>query len=57
MRPVLDESVVPAQTSTHNECSQPILSRQVQQNVAWVALVILPLFFVVAGVVSWWRRR
>jgi ABC-type uncharacterized transport system involved in gliding motility auxiliary subunit len=33
------------------------LSRQVQQNVAWVALVILPLFFVVAGVVSWWRRR
>ena len=33
------------------------LSRQVTQNVAWVALVILPLFFVVAGVVSWWRRR
>ena len=25
------------------------LSRQVQQNVAWVALVILPLIFVVAG--------
>jgi ABC-type uncharacterized transport system involved in gliding motility auxiliary subunit len=33
------------------------LSRQVQQNVAWVALVLLPLFFVVAGVVTWWRRR
>ena len=33
------------------------LSRQVQQNVAWVALVILPLFFVVGGVVTWWRRR
>jgi ABC-type uncharacterized transport system involved in gliding motility auxiliary subunit len=33
------------------------LSRQVQQNVAWLALVILPGFFVVAGVVSWWRRR
>ncbi|MCG6926512.1 MAG: GldG family protein [Acidobacteria bacterium] len=33
------------------------LSRQVQQNVAWVALVILPLIFVVAGVVTWWRRR
>jgi ABC-type uncharacterized transport system involved in gliding motility auxiliary subunit len=33
------------------------LSRQVQQNVAWVALVILPLLFVVAGVVTWWRRR
>jgi ABC-type uncharacterized transport system involved in gliding motility auxiliary subunit len=33
------------------------LSRQVQQNVAWVALVILPGFFVVLGVVTWWRRR
>jgi len=33
------------------------LSRQVQQNVAWVALVILPLIFVIAGVVTWWRRR
>jgi ABC-type uncharacterized transport system involved in gliding motility auxiliary subunit len=33
------------------------LSRQVQQNVAWVALVILPLIFVVLGVVTWWRRR
>ncbi len=33
------------------------LSRQVQQNVAWVALVILPGLFVVLGVVSWWRRR
>jgi ABC-type uncharacterized transport system involved in gliding motility auxiliary subunit len=33
------------------------LSRQVQQNVAWLALVILPGFFVVLGVVTWWRRR
>jgi ABC-type uncharacterized transport system involved in gliding motility auxiliary subunit len=33
------------------------LSRQVQQNVAWFALVILPAFFVIAGVVTWWRRR
>ena len=33
------------------------LSRQVQQNVAWLALVILPGLFVIAGVVSWWRRR
>ncbi len=33
------------------------LSRQVQQNVAWVALVILPLIFVIAGIVTWWRRR
>ena len=33
------------------------LSRTAQQNVAWVALVIVPFFFVVAGVVTWWRRR
>jgi ABC-type uncharacterized transport system involved in gliding motility auxiliary subunit len=33
------------------------LSRQVQQNMAWLALVLLPGFFVVLGVVSWWRRR
>ncbi len=33
------------------------LSRQVQQNVAWLALVLLPGFFVVLGVVTWWRRR
>jgi len=33
------------------------LSRTVQQNVAWMALVILPGLFVIAGVVSWWRRR
>jgi ABC-type uncharacterized transport system involved in gliding motility auxiliary subunit len=33
------------------------LSRQVQQNVAWLALVVLPGFFVVLGVVTWWRRR
>ncbi|HSD65719.1 MAG TPA: GldG family protein [Vicinamibacteria bacterium] len=33
------------------------LSRQVQQNVGWFALVILPGLFVVLGVVTWWRRR
>jgi len=33
------------------------LSRQAQQNVAWFALVLLPAFFVIAGVVTWWRRR
>ncbi len=33
------------------------LSRQTQQNVAWLALVILPGLFVVAGVATWWRRR
>ena len=33
------------------------LSRQVQQNVAWIALVLLPGLFVILGVVSWWRRR
>jgi ABC-type uncharacterized transport system involved in gliding motility auxiliary subunit len=33
------------------------LSRQAQQNVAWLALVLLPGLFVVLGVVSWWRRR
>lgn len=33
------------------------LSRQVQQNVAWLALVILPGLFVVGGIVGWWRRR
>ncbi len=33
------------------------LSRQKQQMVAWVSLVILPLVFVIAGVVTWWRRR
>lgn len=33
------------------------LSRQAQQNVAWFALVLLPGFFVIAGVVTWWRRR
>jgi hypothetical protein len=33
------------------------LSRTAQQNVAWVALVIVPFFFVVAGIVTWWRRR
>jgi ABC-type uncharacterized transport system involved in gliding motility auxiliary subunit len=33
------------------------LSRQTQQNVAWAALVVLPGLFVVAGIVSWWRRR
>jgi ABC-type uncharacterized transport system involved in gliding motility auxiliary subunit len=33
------------------------LSRQTQQNVAWFALVLLPALFVIAGVVTWWRRR
>jgi ABC-type uncharacterized transport system involved in gliding motility auxiliary subunit len=33
------------------------LSRQVQQNVAWIALVVVPGLFVVLGVVAWWRRR
>ena len=33
------------------------LSRGVTQNVAWLALVLLPGSFVIAGIVSWWRRR
>ena len=33
------------------------LDRQKQQNVAWAALVLIPGFFVVAGISSWWRRR
>jgi len=33
------------------------LSRQAQQNVAWIALVLLPGLFVILGVVTWWRRR
>jgi hypothetical protein len=33
------------------------LTRQQQQNVAWVALVLLPGAFVVAGISTWWRRR
>ena len=33
------------------------LDRQKQQNVALTALVLIPGFFVVAGIVSWWRRR
>jgi ABC-type uncharacterized transport system involved in gliding motility auxiliary subunit len=33
------------------------LSRQTQQNIAWLALAILPGLFVVLGVVTWWRRR
>jgi ABC-type uncharacterized transport system involved in gliding motility auxiliary subunit len=33
------------------------LSRQKQQMVAWVALLILPLAFVIAGVATWWGRR
>jgi ABC-type uncharacterized transport system involved in gliding motility auxiliary subunit len=33
------------------------LSRQTQQNVAWLALVILPGLFVIAGIVTWWGRR
>jgi ABC-type uncharacterized transport system involved in gliding motility auxiliary subunit len=33
------------------------LSTQTLRNVAWVALVLLPGFFVVWGIASWWRRR
>ena len=33
------------------------LSRQTQQNVAVLALLLLPGLFVVAGVVTWWKRR
>ncbi len=33
------------------------LDRQKQQNVALTALVLIPGIFVVAGIVSWWRRR
>ena len=33
------------------------LSRQTQQNVAWLALAILPGLFVVLGIVVWWKRR
>ena len=33
------------------------VSRQVQQNVAIVALILLPGFFVVLGIAAWWRRR
>jgi ABC-type uncharacterized transport system involved in gliding motility auxiliary subunit len=33
------------------------LDRQKQQNVAWTALVLIPGAFVIAGIVSWWRRR
>jgi ABC-type uncharacterized transport system involved in gliding motility auxiliary subunit len=33
------------------------LNRNQQQNVALLALVLLPGLFVVAGVVSWWKRR
>jgi ABC-type uncharacterized transport system involved in gliding motility auxiliary subunit len=28
-----------------------------RQNVAWIALVILPGLFVVMGIMTWWRRR
>ncbi len=33
------------------------LSRQAQQNVAWLALAILPGFFIALGVITWWKRR
>jgi ABC-type uncharacterized transport system involved in gliding motility auxiliary subunit len=33
------------------------LSRQTQQNIAWLALAILPGLFVVLGIVVWWKRR
>jgi ABC-type uncharacterized transport system involved in gliding motility auxiliary subunit len=33
------------------------LTRQQQENVRWLALVLLPGLFVVLGIASWWRRR
>ena len=33
------------------------LSRQAQQNIAWLALAILPGLFVVLGILVWWKRR
>ena len=33
------------------------LTQQQQQNVSWLALVVLPGLFVVLGIASWWRRR
>ncbi len=33
------------------------VSRQTQQNVAILALILLPGIFVVLGIVTWWRRR
>jgi gliding motility-associatede transport system auxiliary component len=33
------------------------MTEQQRQNVAWVALVLLPGLFVVLGVSNWWRRR
>jgi ABC-type uncharacterized transport system involved in gliding motility auxiliary subunit len=33
------------------------VSRQTQQNVAIVALLLLPGLFVVLGIATWWRRR
>jgi gliding motility-associatede transport system auxiliary component len=33
------------------------LTQQQQQNVSWLALIVLPGLFVVLGIASWWRRR
>jgi ABC-type uncharacterized transport system involved in gliding motility auxiliary subunit len=33
------------------------VSRQTQQNVAIVALILLPGLFIVLGIATWWRRR
>jgi ABC-type uncharacterized transport system involved in gliding motility auxiliary subunit len=33
------------------------LTRQQQQNVTWLALIVLPGLCVVLGIASWWRRR
>jgi ABC-type uncharacterized transport system involved in gliding motility auxiliary subunit len=33
------------------------LTQQQQQNVSWLALVVLPGLCVVLGIASWWRRR
>ncbi len=33
------------------------LTQQQRQNVKWVTLLLVPGFFVVMGIASWWRRR
>ena len=39
------------------EDNRLFLTQRQQQNVAWIALVLLPGLFVILGVVTWWRRR
>jgi len=33
------------------------LTQVQQQNVKWIALALIPGFFVVMGIATWWRRR